>query len=134
MKLERVLYCSEATVPTESLLVIAEILAVSQRNNERDSLTGALAVNDGWFLQAIEGPPSAIDSLLRRLAADPRHRNIEILDRRPIDQRRFAAWSMISARVTPAVAPDLRQAIDGCRERPLDALSALAQLMLLADR
>ncbi len=40
--LERIVYCSTATVKTDSLLAIADILAVSRRNNERDGLTGAL--------------------------------------------------------------------------------------------
>ena len=54
--LERIVYCSRARIDTTSLQAIAEILGVSQRNNAREGLTGALAVNDGWFLQVVEGP------------------------------------------------------------------------------
>ena len=54
--LERLVYCSRARIDTASLQVIAEILGVSQRNNARDGLTGALAINEGWFLQVLEGP------------------------------------------------------------------------------
>ncbi len=42
-ELERIIYCSQARVPTSSLLVIADIPAVSQRNNVGDGLSGALA-------------------------------------------------------------------------------------------
>ena len=79
--LERVIYCSRATVPTGSLTLLTDILAVSQRNNERDQLTGALAVSDGWFLHVVEGPPHNLDRLLGRLEADTRHTEIAVLQR-----------------------------------------------------
>ena len=95
--LERIVYCSRARIDTTSLQAIAEILGVSQRNNAREGLTGALAVNDGWFLQVVEGPGPAIDRLLRRLAADPRHAELEVLSRRSVSGRLFADWSMVAA-------------------------------------
>jgi len=106
-RLERLLYASTATGRTDSLLNMATILAESQRNNERDGLTGALAAHDGRFIQVIEGPAGALDGLLRRLAPDPRHRDIAILDRRPIAGRRFEAWAMASSRIGPETAPVL---------------------------
>ena len=105
--IERLLYASTATGRTDSLLNMATILAESQRNNERDGLTGALAAHDGRFIQVIEGPAGALDSLLRRLAPDPRHRDIVILDRRPIAERRFHGWTMASSRIGPETAPVL---------------------------
>lgn len=129
MRLERVVYCSQATVPTDSLLVIAEILAVSQRNNDRDHLTGALAINDGWFLQVIEGPKDALDRLLKRLDADPRHKAVEILQRQPITDRLFDAWSMASARITPGLRADLVALVNECRTSPQAAILGLLQLV-----
>lgn len=100
-RLERIVYRSDATVPTDALLNLAGILAVSQRNNARDGLTGALAAHEGRFHQVIEGQSDILDQLLRRLDRDGRHRSIEIIDRRPIESRSFAGWSMASARITP---------------------------------
>ena len=127
--LERLVYCSTATVPTDSLLLIAQILSVSQRNNDRDGLTGALAISDGWFLQVLEGPPSALDALLRRLKTDSRHKDIVILARRPVKARLFEEWSMQSARVDPSISPALRALIDDCRTSPEDAVAAMVKLV-----
>ena len=105
--LERVVYESRATGSTDSLLNVATILAESQRNNDRDGLTGALAAHDGRYLQVIEGAPAALDRLMRRLDGDPRHREVSIIDRVPIEARAFDGWSMASARISPDLVPVL---------------------------
>ena len=107
--LERLLYASTATGRTDNLLNMATILGESQRNNERDGLTGALAAHGGRVIQVIEGTPGSLDRLLRRLAPDPRHRDIVILDRRPIAERRFEDWTMASSRIGPETAPVLER-------------------------
>ena len=132
VRLERLVYCSRALVPTSSLLVISDILAVSHRNNARDGLTGALAVSDGWFLQVLEGPPAALDSLLRRLDGDPRHSDMQVLSRRPASGRLFSEWSMASGRITPLIAPDLVALVDECRTDPDAAVAALLRIVVEA--
>ena len=128
--LERLVYCSRACVDTTSLQALSELLGVSQRNNARDGLTGALAINDGWFLQVIEGPATALDGLLRRLDADPRHAELTVLSRRPVNGRLFRDWSMIAARVTPDVGPQLKGLIDDCRVSPEAAVDALLRIVI----
>ncbi|NJC41970.1 hypothetical protein GGQ87_002265 [Brevundimonas alba] len=127
--LERLVYCSRACIDTASLQAISEILGVSQRNNVRDGLTGALAINDGWFLQVVEGTEAALDALLRRLVADTRHTDLEILSRRTVTGRLFPDWSMISTRITPDVTPQLKRLIDECRASPEAAVDALLRLV-----
>lgn len=127
--LERLVYCSRACIDTASLQAISELLGVSQRNNVRDGLTGALAVNDGWFLQVIEGPGTALDRLLRRLAEDSRHADVEVLSRRPVSARLFPDWSMVAARITPDVGPQLKRLIDDCRVTPEAAVDALLRIV-----
>jgi len=100
-ELQRLIYRSVATGTTASLLNVATILAESQRNNDRDGLTGALAAHGDHYIQVIEGTPSALDSLLRRLERDKRHKGIEVIDRREVDRRRFDGWAMAHATVTP---------------------------------
>ena len=106
-RLDRLVYRSVAAMPTEALLPLAELLGEAQRNNERAGLTGALAVHDGRFLQVVEGDPGLLDQLHLRLERDRRHRDIEVLDRRPIERRAFDTWSMASARITPSLAPEM---------------------------
>ena len=100
--LQRLIYRSVATGTTDSLLNVATILAESQRNNDRDGLSGALAAHGDRYVQVIEGSRQALDSLLRRLQGDRRHRALEVIDRRDIESRRFDGWAMAHARVTPA--------------------------------
>lgn len=102
-RLERLIYGSTATGRTDSLINLVAILAESQRNNDRDGLTGALAAHEGRYVQVIEGRSDALDGLLRRLATDNRHRDIVVFSRDPIEARAFAGWGMASARITPAV-------------------------------
>jgi hypothetical protein len=106
-QIDRLVYHSTATRPTDVLVSLAELLGESRRNNARAGLTGALAVHNGRFLQVLEGDPGQIDMLQRRLAKDPRHRDIVIIDRWRVEARLFNDWTMASARITPSLAPEL---------------------------
>lgn len=112
-RLERILYQSTAKGSTDSLLNMATILAESQRNNDRDALTGALAAHNGQFIQVLEGPTDQLDVLLKRLQGDPRHSQIKVLERTPIESRSFAGWSMAHARFTPEMEPILERVSEG---------------------
>ena len=126
-RLERILYRSEATGSTASLLNVATILAESQRNNDRDGLTGALVAHDNHYVQILEGPSDQLDRLLDRLEGDPRHRRIEVLQRGPVESRSFAAWSMAHARITPELEPMLRIVSQGgTPERLIETMRAAA--------
>jgi len=102
LSLERLIYESTATGKTGSVGNLVTILAESQRNNDRDQLTGVLAAHRERFIQVIEGPAQNLDALLRRLEKDPRHRAIVVLGREPIAARLFGCWTMASAVITPA--------------------------------
>jgi hypothetical protein len=117
-RIDRLVYRSTATRPTNVLVSLAELLGEAQRNNERAGLTGALAVHDGRFLQVLEGDPGQIDILQRRLAGDARHRSIEVLDRRPVETRVFEGWTMASATITPSLAPELEAIMAEDRPSP----------------
>ncbi|MCS6624495.1 BLUF domain-containing protein [Roseibacterium beibuensis] len=113
LELERLVYESKATGTTESLGNLVVILAESQKNNARDGLTGALAAHRERYIQVVEGPAQALDSLLRRLEDDPRHKDVTLLDRQPISERLFGAWTMASARITPAYGEALDRLVEG---------------------
>ena len=129
--LERLLYASTATGRTDSLLNMATILGESQRNNERDGLTGALAAHDGRFIQVIEGTPGSLDRLLLRLASDPRHRDIVILNRRPITERRFTDWTMASSRIGPETAPGLARLMATAEASANDIVALLHEALMI---
>jgi hypothetical protein len=101
----RIVYLSEAVgAAGSSLLSIAEILGVSDRNNRRDNLTGMLLSHGGRFMQVLEGSRGDIDRLLDRLRHDPRHRNIKVISDEAAADRRFSGWAMGQAQVTPGLA------------------------------
>lgn len=68
---------------------VAEILGVSERNNRRDEISSAMMFHDGEAAQLAEGARADLDRLLTRLSNDPRHRNLRILEDRPVMQRRM---------------------------------------------
>ncbi len=123
--LERLVYQSTATGTTESLLNLSVILAESQRNNDRDGLTGALAAHRDRYIQVIEGPTETLDSLLRRLDQDRRHKDIVILERSAIRDRLFGDWSMASARVTPELGLHLDALMSQARPSPASIVACL---------
>lgn len=101
LTLERVIYASTATQGFPNLQSIAEIIAVSDRNNRRDDITGALIIGDGVFLQILEGARQDLDRTLARIIRDPRHVDLRTIDRRVISARAFADWGMVGAAIKP---------------------------------
>lgn len=131
-RLERLVYESSATGTTGSVSHLSAIVSESQRNNERDNLTGALAAHRGRYIQVVEGPAEALDALLRRLEDDPRHRDVVLFGREPIQTRLFGRWPMVRAVITPAHGTALDSLVDHDDLTPgrvirimLDALDAV---------
>lgn len=96
---QRLIYASRATfAPVRQEagieLEVARILMQSRRNNPGLDLVGALYYGDGCFFQCLEGEPAAIDALCARIEKDPRHKDIKILGRHPIQARSFSVWAM----------------------------------------
>lgn len=73
---------------------VARILEQAQRNNERNGITGALVINDNYFLQVIEGARPVINNLLKKLIEDKRHFSLQIIKCCEIEERRWNKWSM----------------------------------------
>ena len=86
-------YCSHAP----SLVGQADldrILEVSQRNNQRDDITGLLTFSGEVFVQFLEGPPEAVRRLMDRLQGDRRHSDIIILSEGAEHERILPGWDM----------------------------------------
>ena len=73
---------------------VTRILEQAQRNNERNGITGALVINDSYFLQVIEGSRPIINALLQELVKDKRHLSLRIVECCEVEQRRWGKWSM----------------------------------------
>jgi predicted CopG family antitoxin len=88
---------------------IPDILRQAVARNGIDGITGLLYTEEDTFLQAIEGPSDSMSDLLDRLYEDRRHRDLEILADRTIDEREFGDWTMIYR--------DRRESIDAFDDR-----------------
>ncbi|SDR91096.1 Sensors of blue-light using FAD [Halopseudomonas xinjiangensis] len=73
---------------------VAQILAVSRRNNHHSGVVGMLHYGDGCFFQCLEGERSKIAALYRRLRRDGRHHDLKLLVHEPIRRLSFPDWSM----------------------------------------
>jgi len=105
LPLHRAIYVSDAVgEAATSLLILAEILGASDRNNRREGLTGVLMRHGGRFLQAIEGRRADVDRLMDRLRIDPRHENLRLLSDQGVSDRLFREWPMTLAEMTPDAA------------------------------
>lgn len=66
---------------------IARLVGPARQHNAQTGITSVLMARDGTFLQWLEGPGDAVMALLRRIAADPRHEQLEVLRQGPLPQR-----------------------------------------------
>ncbi|MCF8244255.1 MAG: BLUF domain-containing protein [Saprospiraceae bacterium] len=74
---------------------IRAIGAVSEENNERDGLTGVLLCFRGVFYQIIEGEEASLYRCFDRIKADPRHRDLFVLNvEKDIPERMYTQWKM----------------------------------------
>ena len=105
--LVRLMYASRAVAAVDQEELVA-ILKQSKANNPKLGVTGVLCAcfDSRVFMQVLEGGRSAVNKLYLRIAADPRHTDVELLSYEEISERRFAGWSMGQvnmARLNPAL-------------------------------
>ena len=91
--LVRLLYASRAATPIAPEALVA-ILRQSKANTPSHGITGVLCCSDNMYLQVLEGGRTAVNRLYNRIAADPRHTDVELLSYQQIGERHFAGWSM----------------------------------------
>ncbi|MEZ6137949.1 MAG: BLUF domain-containing protein [Pirellulaceae bacterium] len=73
---------------------LQRILETARVRNEQVSVTGILLFSGGHFLQVIEGHELVLERMFQRIAADPRHKNVERLAFLSITHRMFDRWQM----------------------------------------
>jgi hypothetical protein len=86
-------------------LDVKDILRSSQKNNAGFSITGALMLSNGLFLQCLEGDHLAVNALYHHISQDTRHREPTILSYGEIEARLFGRWAMGVVTTTDANRP-----------------------------
>lgn len=117
----RLVYRSQLTVsPEDRKVEMASILDSSRAKNVHHDITGALLVWQDYVVQTLEGEESAVRSLYEKIALDPRHEAVTLLEAQPVEKRTFARWSMarISDNDQPSGMPILTNGHDGDAPTP----------------
>lgn len=102
------LYTSRAVAPFADADLLG-LLEWSRTFNPANGITGLLlyypddALNNGVFMQYLEGAEGDVRSLMRRIEHDPRHTAIETYLDEPREGRLFSRWAM--AHASPASVP-----------------------------
>lgn len=91
--LRQILYLSRNTNSLNAQ-DIRQILAQAQMTNRKHDITGALAYTGVHFVQVLEGWAADVQPLVARIASDPRHKNMRVIDDHAITTRLFSRWSM----------------------------------------
>ena len=133
--LERLVYRSDVTPSSEAPMDLSEIVATSVRNNGRRRITGALAHHAGVFVQVLEGEPDALTALMQDIEADPRHRNLRVLARWPVQAQLFLGWAMVlvdTRKLSPHLSKLLSQTGSGAQVTGVIAELANARLGSMA--
>lgn len=142
--LSRLIYVSEPQLDlsqASTMKQLTVIMAASRRNNEQAGVTGALAYEEGWFFQVLEGDRRAIWRTFERISDDERHTACQLVEMTEIEARLFGTWWMgLAVRdeaTAPAFAPFMKDGIlrgDEMGARDILALmTTLARLGLRRD-
>ena len=86
-------YVSQATHEM-GMLSLMNLLEDAVHKNTKAKVTGVLFYDSGIFGQILEGYPAQLSFIWNSITADHRHKDIEILQIVPLQERRFATWAM----------------------------------------
>ena len=72
---------------------LADLRDLADARNRSEDITGLLLSDGARFIQALEGDAAAVQTVMDRIAKDPRHNNISYF--RPIttNYRQFGKWT-----------------------------------------
>ncbi|TDK24422.1 BLUF domain-containing protein [Luteimonas aestuarii] len=91
--IRRLLYRSRQAYEfgTDDLL---RLLLAARRYNGAQGVTGLLLFREGLFMQLLEGARTDVEMLYARIAQDPRHREVEMLQIADGVERMMPGWQM----------------------------------------
>ena len=120
-------YVSQATNDM-GILSLMNLLEDAVHKNKRNDITGVLFYDNYIFGQIIEGYPQQIELIWMSITADPRHKEIQILDINPLQKRRFSNWSMkfYGSDEISQYVPELKMGLrDGSASLPSEILTLM---------
>lgn len=79
----------EFTVPDMQRLLLR-----ARAYNARHGIGGMLLLQDGLFMQLLEGPAAVVDALYARIASDPRHCEVRLMVRAERNAPLLPGWRM----------------------------------------
>lgn len=86
-------YVSTQTNPMSNAELL-ELLEQAREHNARMGLTGMLLHRGDSFFQVLEGGQEELTELFEKIAADPRHKRVEVVTEGPISSREYNDWQM----------------------------------------
>lgn len=104
MALIQLVYVSVESIPMDDD-ELARIIESAKRHNGERGVTGMLMYSAGKFMQLLEGEEADVEATFARVCQDPRHRDIEVVERGPIDARSYPDWRMGLKRLDDAPVP-----------------------------
>jgi len=104
MSLHRMIYYSRQTpAVTQDLdAQVRKIIQVSIANNRADDITGLLLTVQGFFVQALEGSPKAVQTAYGRILNDTRHIDAAVISAGAAERRLFSDWNMCARAIAPS--------------------------------
>lgn len=117
----RLVYRSQLTIsPEDRKAELMSILEASRSKNVDRNITGALLVWQDYVVQTLEGEEEAVRRLYEKIATDPRHEALTLLEAQSVESRAFARWSMarISDNDQPSGMPILTNRHEGEAPEP----------------
>ncbi|WP_460448770.1 BLUF domain-containing protein [Alsobacter sp. SYSU BS001988] len=91
----RALYVSSHVLPVRedgSAQAFVDISVQATRNNVVFGIDSFLLCTPHWFCQQIEGPEGAVRRMLHRIAGDPRHFDLRLIEARPAPRLLREGW------------------------------------------
>ncbi len=75
--------------PQERARQVNDIARHAQKKNEFSVITSLLIVDQGYFIQILEGERMSVQETFQRISGDIRHRDVHIVEWREIAKREF---------------------------------------------
>ncbi len=94
MKNCRLIYRSDCTDKLIANEDLRDILQQSAQRNREAGITGLLVLSGDQFLQVLEGPSDAVNTLYSKLISDTRHHDLKLISYELIAERYFDDWGM----------------------------------------
>ncbi len=118
------------------ILGLMNLLEDAVHKNKRNGITGVLLYDNRIFGQIIEGYPQHVELIWKAISADPRHKELQVLDINPLQKRRFTNWSMkfYGSEEISQYVPELKMGLkDGQANFPGEILTLMRSVSNQAD-